>query len=107
MADAYRDAAIANAVVNLVGIVATAALQPEPRAVAVAAPAPAPVVHAQPRGYYRTEQVLVSPGHYEDIRVWIPECRDPYTGRVSGGYHEVRKRWVAEVYEYRPVWVQE
>lgn len=111
MADAYRDAAIANAVVNLVGIAVGAAVHDRTCATPVAvapAPAPAPVtvVRPQPRGYYTTEQILVSPGHYEDVRVWVPESRDAY-GRPVPGYYVVHKRWIPDVYEYRPVWVQE
>lgn len=108
-AGAYRDAAIANAVVNLVGIAVGAAVQHQAYATpVVVAPAPVQVVEVQPqpRGYYRTEQILVSPGHYEDVRVWEPECRDAY-GHMSGGYYVVSKRWIPEVYEYRPVWVQQ
>ena len=107
MADAYRDGAIANAVVNLVGIAVGAAMQDRVYAQPVAvAPAPVQVVEVQPRGYYRTEQILVSPGHYEDVRVWEPEGRDQH-GRPVGGYYVVHKRWIPDVYEYRPVWVQQ
>lgn len=100
VAKAIRTAAIASAVVGVVGILAASQAQAcPPQAVAVA---PAPV----PRGEYITERVLVSPGHYEDVRVWIPETRDPHGRVLGGGYYELRKRWVPEVYEYRPVWVE-
>jgi len=108
VADAYRDAAIANAVVNLVGIAVTAATQPRVQTVAVApvACAPAPVAVAQPQGYYRTEKILVSEGYYEDVRVEVPTTRDQYGRTINGGY-EIRKRRNPPVYEYRPVWVVE
>jgi hypothetical protein len=98
-AKALRAAAIATAVVGVVGILANSHQQ--------AACAPQPVaVAAPPRGEYVTERVLVQPGHYEDVRVWIPETRDTAGRVLSGGYYELRKRWVPDVYEYRPVWVE-
>lgn len=111
-AGAYRDVGIANAVVDLFGNLAVMSMQNGPRyavpvgaypAAPVAAYAPAPV--AYPSGHYETERVLVNPGHYEEIKVWIPEGIDPQTGARTGGYYEARQRWIPEVYEYRPVWV--
>lgn len=96
----YRDAAIANAVVGLVGIAVSAATQPRVYA------EPAPVAYCEPRGHYRTERVLVERGHYEQVRVWIPDSVD-HCGRVIPGYYELRQRWVPDVFEYRPVWVAE
>lgn len=109
VADAYRDAAIANAVVNLVGIAVTAATQPRVAAVAqpvAVAPAPVAVVQPAPRGYYETREVVVSEGYYEDVRVWVPEVRDSRGRVVQEGYYEIRKRWNPPVHEYRPVWVE-
>ena len=119
-AGAYRDVGIANAVVDLFGNLAVMSMQNGPRyavpvgaypmvpvaaypAAPVAAYVPAPV--AYPSGHYETERVLVNPGHYEEVKVWIPEGIDPQTGARTGGYYEARQRWIPEVYEYRPVWV--
>lgn len=96
-ADAAKTAAIANAVVGVVGILANANRPYCPPPVVVAPPAPC--------GHYVTERVLVQPGHYEQIRAWVPQSRDPYTGCMVGGYYEVHQRWVPEVYETRQVWV--
>lgn len=97
MADAVKAAAIANAVVGVVGILANAG-QPH-------CPPPMVVAPAPPRGHYVTERVLVQPGHYEQVRAWVPQTRDPYTGCIVGGYYEVQNRWVPDVYELREVWV--
>lgn len=97
-ADAYRDAAIANAIVNVVGILATAS-QPQP--VAVYAP-PAPVA---PQGYIERQRVLVQEGRTEEYQVWIPEYTIPATGEVVVGHHETRRRTLEPVYEEREVWV--
>jgi len=113
-AGAYRDVGIANAVVDLFGNLAVMSMQNGPRCapvgvpVAVYAPPQAvacPPPAAYPSGHYETERVLVNPGHYEEIKVWIPEGIDPQTGARTGGYYEARQRWIPEVYEYRPVWV--
>lgn len=100
VAKAIRTVAIAGAVVGVVGIIANSQ---QNRAYA---PAQTVAVAPAPRGEYVTERILVSQGHYEDVRVWIPETRDPHGRVVSGGYYELRKRWVPEVYEYRPVWIE-
>ena len=119
-----RDVGIANAVAGVVSNLAVIGTQnaagyavpvaaypaapvatyaPAPVAVA---PAPAPVAVVQaPAGHYETQQVIVSPGHYEEVRVQIPQSVDPRTGAAVGGYTEMRQRWVPEVVEYRPVWV--
>jgi len=90
-AKAYRDAAFANALVNLVGIIVQANAynrRPEPAA------------------QYVTEKVIVQEGRYETYQVWVPERYDPSTGRkLGGGFSETRTRWVPEVAEYRQVFV--
>jgi hypothetical protein len=97
-ADAYRDAAIANAIVNVIGILATAN-QAQP--VAAYTP-PAPVV---PQGHIERQRVLVQEGRTEEYQVWIPEYTIPATGEVVLGHHETRQRTVAPVYEEREIWV--
>jgi len=95
MASAYRDAAIANAVVGLVGIFVEAGMRNQCRAQPAAA-----------TGHYETHRVIVQPGRYEQDRVWIPEKYDPNTGRkLGGGHHETRTRWIPETVEYRKVYV--
>jgi len=90
-ADAYRDVGIANAVVNLVGIMVSARQQCRPQ---------------RPAGHYQRQRVLVKGGYYEQYQVWIPPVYDRHTGeKVGGGYHETRTRWVPDVYEEREVWV--
>lgn len=89
-ARAYRDVGMANAIVNLVGIVATTAAQTS---------------NVRPAGYYAREKVIVQPSHYESVRVWIPEIYDPRTGqKTGGGYYETQTQLVPEVVEYRDVW---
>ncbi len=90
MARAYRDAAIANAVVGIVGIAATAAQSR---------------TYAAPAGQWVREKVVIAPAHYETSQVWIPEMYDPRTGARSGGYYENRTRLVPEVCEYREVMI--
>jgi len=97
-ADAYRDAAIANAIVNVIGILATAN-QPQP--VAVYAP-PAPVA---PQGHIERQRVLIQEGRTEEYQVWIPEYTIPATGEVVVGHHETRRRTIEPVYEEREIWV--
>ena len=95
MASAYRDAAIANAVVGLVGIFVEAGTRNQ-----------CAVQPAQPTGHYETHRVILQPGRYEQDRVWVPERYDPNTGRkLGGGYHETRTRWVPETVEYRKVYI--
>ena len=95
MASAYRDAAIANAVVGLVGIFVEAGMRNQ-----------CAVRPAQPTGHYETHRVILQPGRYEQDRVWIPERYDPNTGRkLGGGYHETRTRWIPETVEYRKVYI--
>lgn len=89
-ARAYRDVGLANAMVNLVGIAATAATQN---------------AYARPAGCYVREKVIVQPSHYETVRVWVPEIYDPHTGqKIGGGYYETRTQLAPEVAEYRDVW---
>ncbi len=94
-AKAYRDAAIANAVVNVVGILATTQQQ---KACAVKAP-------AAPRGHVETQRILVQEGRTEEYRVWVPQYTIPATGEVVVGHHETRQREIAPVYETREVWI--
>jgi hypothetical protein len=108
MADAYRDAAIANAVVGLVGIMVSAAQQPQYNTVAAlpVSAAPMPVTVAPPPGRWERQTVVVQPAHYETYQEWIPEIYDSRTGQqIGGGYHESRSRLVPETYQYRDVWV--
>lgn len=104
MADAYRDAAIANAVVGLVGILVNAAVQPQPVAVATPAYTAAPVV-VQPAGHYEVRRTLVREGYYEATQVWVPEYLDQATGTIIAGHYETHKRWVPPVYQETQVWV--
>ena len=90
-ADAYRDVGIANAVVDLVGIIANSG-------------APQ-VVYEQPCARYERAKVLVQEGHYEETRVWVSHGYDPCT-RVDRGHYEIQRRWVPDVYEYRDVLVR-
>jgi len=101
-ADAYRDAAIANAIVNVVGILATANQPRLEVAYPVAGVAAAPV---GPRGYVERQRILVQEGRTEEYQVWIPEYRIPETGEVVIGHHETRRREIAPLYEEREVWV--
>lgn len=94
-AKAYRDAAIANAVVNVVGILATSQQQ---RVHAVKAP-------VAPRGHVQQQRILVQEGRTEEYRVWIPQYTIPATGEVVVGHHETRQRELAPVYETREVWI--
>jgi hypothetical protein len=108
MADAYRDAAIANAVVGLVGIMVSAAQQPQYTAVAAApmSVAPAPVSVAPPPGRWERRTVVVQPARYETYQEWIPEIYDSRTGaKIGGGYYESRSKLVPETYQYQDVWV--
>ena len=123
-ADAYRDVGIANAVVDLFGNLAVMSMQNSPRyavpvsaypaapvvayppaPAAMYAPPPAVAIPTTPGGHYETQQVVITPGRYEDIKVLVPESIDPSTGVRTGGYYEMRHRWIREVTEYRPVWV--
>lgn len=103
-ADAYRDAAIADAVVGITGIIAGAAMAPYGYGQPVY-PAPAPVYVAPPPPRYRTERVLVREGYYEQQDVWVPEFYDRRTGETVRGHYETRQRWVPEVWEERQVQV--
>ncbi len=90
---AQRDALIADAVVQVVGMVTSARRQPR-------AYVPAPPVH-------EIRQVLVEEGHYERYQVYIEPVYDRHTGeKMDGGYHETRTRWVPPRYEERMVLVQ-
>lgn len=96
-AKAYRDAAIANAIVNVVGILATAN---QPQVPAVACPAP-----VAPSGHIERQRVLVQEGRTEEYQVWIPEYTIRETGEVVVGHHETRRREIAPVFEEREIWV--
>jgi hypothetical protein len=95
-AKAYRDAAIANAVVNVVGILATTHQQ---RQYGVNTTAPAP------RGHVQRQRILVHEGRTEEYQVWVPQYRIPGTGEVVLGHNETRRREIAPVYEEREVWI--
>ena len=94
-AKTYRDAAIANAIVNVVGILATTSQQRQ--GVVCAAPAP--------RGHVEHQRLLVQAGRTEEYRVWVPEYRIPETGELVVGHNETRRREIPPVYEEREVWV--
>ncbi len=94
-AKAYRDVGIANAVVNLIGIIATTHQQQRQT-----------VAPPRPSGHYEQQRVVLKEAHYETYQAWVPEIYDSRTGRkIGGGYHESRTRLVPEVYGYRDVWV--
>ena len=94
MAKAYRDVGMAQALVGLVGIVATVAQQP-PQYAAVPA-----------QGYWQRQAVIVQPQRYEHRQEYIPPLYDSRTGqKIGGDYHESRTVLVPEVVEYRDVWV--
>lgn len=95
-ADAMRDAAIANAIVGVVGIIADAATGPQ---MVVRQPCVAPA----PAPEYRVERVLVQEGRYEEYRVWVPDRYDRATGEIVKGHYETRQRYVPEVWEERYV----
>ena len=130
-ADAIRDAAIANAAVSVVGIIAESATRSQAYKYGYGgygaqpvyggyggqpgyAPGPgyAPAQgYAQPaapveRGQYVRERIVVEPERYVQEQVWIPERYDPTNGRkIGGGYYETRTQLVPERVEYRDVWV--
>ncbi len=97
--DAYRDAMIADSIVRIVGIIATA---PRTQARYVA---PGPYVAAPSPGHYETRRVIVRAGYWQEEQVWVPEWQDPSSGSVVAGHYETHKRWVPEVYEETQVWV--
>lgn len=108
MADAYRDAAIANAVVGLVGIMVSAAQQSNCTTVAATPVSTAmPVAQAAPPpGHWERQKVIVQPEHYETYQEWIPELYDSRTGqKIGGGYYETRTRLVPATFQYKDVWV--
>jgi len=95
-ADAMRDAAIANAIVGVVGIIAEAAAAPQPVVQQpYVAPAPAP--------QYRVERVLVQEGRYEQYQVWVPDTYDRTSGETIKGHYETRERYVPEIWQERHV----
>lgn len=96
-AKAYRDAAIANAVVNVVGILANAQQNRQYEA--------CPPASGGPQGHIERKRVLVQPGRTEEYQVWVPEHRIPETGEIVAGHHETRRREIPPVYEIREVWV--
>ncbi len=90
-ARAYRDAAIAQAVAEVISAVVIGAQQQ--RCAAPAAPA------------YQQQNVLVREGYYRETRVWVPDAYHPATGTVVKGHYEVHRQWVPPVYETRTVQV--
>lgn len=101
-AEAYRDAAIANAIVNVVGILATAN---QPRVEPAYPPDAVTVAPSGPRGHVERQRVLVQEARVEEYKVWIPEHRIPETGEIVEGHHETRRREIPAVYEEREVWI--
>jgi len=101
-AKAYRDVAIANAVVNVVGILATAN---QPRIQAACPPGGVVAAPESPCGYVERQRILVQEGRTEEYKVWIPEHTIPETGEVVEGHHETRRRDIPPVYQEREVWV--
>jgi hypothetical protein len=103
-AKAYRDAAIANAVVSALGILATTSQQMQYQRQQQYLPqqqyAPAP----QPAQRIEHVKTLVSPARYEQYQEWIPPLYDSRTGaQIGGGFNETRTRLMPEVYEYRDI----
>lgn len=96
-ASAYRDAALANAAVGLVGVLVNAAVQQQ-------ALRTQPVA-VQPAGHYETRRALVREGYYETRQVWVPDQIDARTGETILGHYETRRLWVAPVYEETQVFV--
>lgn len=93
-AKAYRDAAIATAIIDLIGTIITQNDY-----------APAPPA---PRGHYERRAVVVEEARYVQEQVWVPPLYDRRTGRpLGGGYYETRTRLVPEVVQYEDVWVAE
>jgi len=87
MPEAYRDAAIASSLVDLVGILVQSGQQP-----------------AAPAGRYIREKIVIVPEHYETYQVRVPPIYDSRTGQqIGGGYDETRTRLVPEVAEYRDI----
>lgn len=118
-ADAYRDAAIANAVGNVVSAIVSSPsvrtpvpayvqqtpvyTQPAP---VYTQPAPAQTyVQPNPLGHYETRREQVGGGYYQREQIWVPEARDPRTGNIVEGHYETVKRWVPEVIQETRVWV--
>lgn len=107
-----RDRMLTGAVVNVVGMIAATQAQryqtqAYPVAPVYATPAPvyAPAPVCPPRGHYETRREMVSDGHYADVRVWVPEYRDPATGVIVVGHYETHRNWVPPVYQETQVWV--
>lgn len=96
-ADAYRDAAIANAIVNVVGILAASS---QPQVPVALCPPP-----SAPRGHIERQRVLIQEGRTEEYQVWIPEYTIVETGELVVGHYETRRRAIAPVYEEREIWV--
>lgn len=124
-ADAIRDAAIANAVGNVLTAVVSATsvrtqppgyvqqtpgyVQPAP-VYAPPAPAPAyapPPTYAPPTpsGRWETRREVVGGGYYAREQIWVPEARDPRTGNIVEGHYETVRKWVPEVIQETQVWV--
>ncbi len=91
-----RDAIIANAIVDVVGIIANSSTYARPPVYT----APAPTY-----GHYEIHRVLVREGYYEQSQVWIPDRYDPVRRVTVLGHYETRQRYVPPVYEERRVWV--
>ncbi len=102
-ADAYRDAAIANAVVSIVGILADTAIR-EKELSHQARPYPQHGA-APPRGHVQRQRIEVQPGRWEEYRVWVPEYTIEATGERVQGHYETRQRWVPPVIEERDVFI--
>jgi hypothetical protein len=100
-AHAMRDAAIADAVVGVTGIIAGAATAPY-YAAPPAYPVYSPVYVPAPTRYVR-ERVLVRQGGYEDYEEWVPDRYDTHTGETIAGHYEVHRRYVPELWEERLV----
>lgn len=103
MADAYRDAALANAAVGLVGVLVNAHVQQQALRTAPVAVA-APVV-VQPTGQYATQRTLVRDGYWQEQQVWVPDQYDPGTGATILGHYATQRVWVPPVYQETQVYV--
>jgi hypothetical protein len=99
--EAMRDAAIADAIVGVVGIIANTAIAPRMYSQpAYPAPGYAPS-YAVPQ--YRTERVLVQEGRREEYEAWVPDTYDARTGETIKGHTVIRQRYIPEVWEERQV----
>ncbi|MCX5769192.1 MAG: hypothetical protein NTZ09_02790 [Candidatus Hydrogenedentes bacterium] len=102
--EAIRDAAIANAIVGVVGIIANTATTPYGYSQPAYPPAPGPGYapsYSVPQ--YRIERVLVQEGRYEEYQAWVPDTYDARTGETVRGHYETRQRYIPEVWQERQV----